>query len=307
MFNHIHGHSHYSLLQAIGNLKAIAKQIKSLGQEVMPISDYNGMYGAIQQFAIAEKEWLKPLIGVDLCTHTVKEGKTERSYYMTLLAKNYEGYRTLLEIVSEAHTEGSDTSACFPIEKLNNRTDNIIGIMGGHRSYLSWLVDQWESEKKLTELMKIYAWYFPQDQFFFEITAQSYEKIPTLKKVNETIISLSESTNIPCLVDNDFHHVSADEKDAFDIAGCIKDGKQYYEHGRKKIDGDWHIMSEREIVNVLAGNGYSPEQIQTWTDNNQQLIDMIDVKIPLHQLLFPVYESPQEIKDLYAHFEQKIA
>lgn len=307
MFNHIHGHSHYSLLQAIGNLKAIAKKIKELGQVVMPISDYNGMYGSVQHFEIAEKEWLKPLIGVDLCTHTVKEGKTERAYYMTLLAKNYEWYRTLLEIVSEAHTEGNEGSSCFPIEKLANRTDNIIGIIGGEKSYLNWLIEQGESEKKLTELMQIYAGYFPQDQFFFEVVAQSYEKVPTLKKINEIVISLCEHTSIPCLVDNDFHYVSADEKDAFDIAGCIKDGKQYYEHGRKKIAGDWHIMSEQEIVSTLSSNWYSPEQIQTWTDNNQQLIEMIDIKIPLHQLLFPVYESPQEIKDLYANFEQKTA
>lgn len=41
MFEHVHGHSHYSLLQAIGSLKGIAKQLKSLDMTTMPISDYN--------------------------------------------------------------------------------------------------------------------------------------------------------------------------------------------------------------------------------------------------------------------------
>jgi|GEM_PF-5233706 len=104
MFNHIHGHSHYSLLHAIGDLKNIAKKIKSLGQEVMPISDYNGMYGSIQHYEIAKKEGLKPLIGAEICTHAVRDGKTEKGCYMTLLAKNYDGYRELLEIVSASHT-----------------------------------------------------------------------------------------------------------------------------------------------------------------------------------------------------------
>lgn len=90
MFNHLHGHSHYSLLQAIGDLKVIAKKIKSLGQETMPICDYNGMYGSIQHYEIAKKEGLKPLVGVDLCTHVVKDGKMDKGFYMTLLAKNYE-------------------------------------------------------------------------------------------------------------------------------------------------------------------------------------------------------------------------
>lgn len=90
MFNHIHGHSHYSLLQAIGDLKPIAKKIKSLGQETMPISDYNGMYGSIQQYEVAKKEGLKPIMGVELCTHVVREGKIEKQCYTTILAKNYE-------------------------------------------------------------------------------------------------------------------------------------------------------------------------------------------------------------------------
>lgn len=90
MFNHIHGHSHYSLLQAIGDIKPIAKKIKALGQEVMPLTDYNGMYGSIQHYETAKKEGLKPLIGVELCTHVVREAKFEKPYYTTLLAKNYE-------------------------------------------------------------------------------------------------------------------------------------------------------------------------------------------------------------------------
>ncbi len=273
----------------------------------MPISDYNGMYGAIQHFIVAQKEDLKPLVGVDICTHMMKEGKLDKPYYMTLLAKNYEGYQELLKIVSEAHTGSSENTACFPIEKLRDRTTNLIGVIWGENSYIAWLLQQWESEKKMTELMQLYASYFPADQFFFEVCAQSHTELPLIKKVNDAIIALSKASSIPCLVDNNFHYVSEEEKDAFDIARCIKDGKQYYEHGRKKAEGDWHIMSEKEVISLLEANGYSKEQIQTRIDNNNQLINMIDVKIPLHQLLFPAYESPTEIKHLYEQFSAKPA
>lgn len=66
-------------------------------------------------------------------------------------------------------------------------------------------------------------------------------------------------------------------------------------------------MSETEIVSVLEKNGYEIAQIEQWISNNQQLIDMIDINIPLHQLLFPAYESPDEIKELYAKFSQQTA
>ena len=305
MFNHIHGHSHYSLLHAIWDLKAIAKKIKSLGQETMPISDYNGMYGSIQQYEIAKKEGLKPLVGVELCTHVVREGKFEKPCYTTLLAKNYEWYRMLLELVSEAHTASAYTIPHFPLEKIKDRSENLIAVIGGEHSYLCWLLHQGESQKKIEELMDVHCSFFPEWQFFFEITAQPHINVPHLKKINNAIDTLSESLDIPCVVDNNFHYVSSEEKDAFDIATCIKDGKQYYEHGRKKKEGERHIMSEDEITKVMEKNGYTETQISGFITNNQSLIDMIDVNIPLHQLLFPVYESPGEIKDLYAKFQSE--
>lgn len=128
--------------------------------------------------------------------------------------------------------------------------------------------------------------------------------VPHYKKINTAIITLSKQLEIPCVVDNNFHYILPSDKDACDIASCIKDGKQYYEHGRKKKEGEWHIMSEDEIVETLIHNGYQHDQIHEWIANNQKLIDSIDVTIPLHQLLFPIYESPENITELYQHFQQ---
>ncbi len=64
-------------------------------------------------------------------------------------------------------------------------------------------------------------------------------------------------------------------------------------------------MSEKEITDICEKDGYSSEQIEGRIANNQQLVDMIDVQIPLHQLLFPVYESPDNIKELYSQFTAK--
>lgn len=152
--------------------------------------------------------------------------------------------------------------------------------------------------------MSIYRSYFPDGQFFFEVTAQDYRNVPAFKKINSAIIELSTSLSIPCVVDNNFHYIAPDDKDAADIATCIKDGKQYYEHGRKKKEGEWHIMTEHEVTQVLITDGYQANQIEQWIDNNQKLIDMINVEIPLHKLLFPVYESPENVKELYDSFLQ---
>lgn len=155
--------------------------------------------------------------------------------------------------------------------------------------------------------MDLHRSYFPEGQFFFEITAQPYHDVLALRKIDSCILSLSKTLSIPCLVDNNFHYVSPDDKDAFDIATCIKDGKQYYEHGRKKKEGLWHIMNEDEITQTLEKNSYDTSMIEEFIGNNQKLIELIDIQIPLHQLLFPVYESPDNIKELYQQFSTESA
>ena len=85
--------------------------------------------------------------------------------------------------------------------------------------------------------------------------------MPQLKKIDNCILSLSEALSIPCVIDNNFHYVSPEEKDAYDIATCIRDGKQYYEHGRKKSDALGHIMNEKEIISIASKNGYADEQV----------------------------------------------
>ncbi|HCY21095.1 TPA: hypothetical protein DIC40_04555 [Patescibacteria group bacterium] len=48
MFIHLHGHSTFSFLEAIGKPAKIAARAKELGMSAIAITDYNGMFGAIK-------------------------------------------------------------------------------------------------------------------------------------------------------------------------------------------------------------------------------------------------------------------
>ena len=55
MYIHLHGHSHYSLLEAIGKPQDIVAQIKGLGMSAASLTDYNGMYGAVDFYQKCQK------------------------------------------------------------------------------------------------------------------------------------------------------------------------------------------------------------------------------------------------------------
>lgn len=65
-FVHLQVHSHYSLLEAIGTPAHLAKQAHALGMDTLTLTDYNGLYGAIEFIKACKKENIKPLIGVEL-------------------------------------------------------------------------------------------------------------------------------------------------------------------------------------------------------------------------------------------------
>jgi len=62
MFTHLHGHSTFSFLEAIGKPNKILARAKELEMNAIAITDYNGMYGIIKFYQTAKDERIKPII-----------------------------------------------------------------------------------------------------------------------------------------------------------------------------------------------------------------------------------------------------
>ena len=72
-----------------------------------------------------------------------------------------------------------------------------------------------------------------------------------------------------------------------------------YDANRRKPDGKYHIMTEKEIKEICLKNGYSESEIDERMTNNVNIANQIDAKILLNQKLFPKYEIPEEMRELY--------
>lgn len=71
MFVHLHGHSHYSLLEAIGQVGPLIVRAKELGFGVIPVTDYHGMYGIMEFYTKAKKADIKPICGIELTLSSI--------------------------------------------------------------------------------------------------------------------------------------------------------------------------------------------------------------------------------------------
>src|SRR3990167_5864526 len=107
-FVHLHTHTEYSLLDGLSKIPKLVKAAKELGMEALSITDHGVLYGAIEFYKVCKEAGIKPIIGCELYvarrSHKDKEGKMDTEpYHLTVLAKNYEGYKNLMKLTSLAH------------------------------------------------------------------------------------------------------------------------------------------------------------------------------------------------------------
>src|SRR3954462_9318045 len=64
-FTHLHVHTEYSLLDGLSRVKELVKQTRKLGMDSIALTDHGVLYGAIEFYLAAQKEGVKPIIGVE--------------------------------------------------------------------------------------------------------------------------------------------------------------------------------------------------------------------------------------------------
>ncbi len=76
------------------------------------LTDHGAMFGALDFYQAARRHEIKPILGVEAYVAPRSRfdrtpGDDEEKYrHLTLLARNDQGYRNLLRLVTDAHLEG---------------------------------------------------------------------------------------------------------------------------------------------------------------------------------------------------------
>ncbi|HMY80954.1 MAG TPA: PHP domain-containing protein [Candidatus Absconditabacterales bacterium] len=301
MFVHLHGHSHYSLLEAIGQVGPLIVRAKELGFGVIPVTDYHGMYGIMEFYTKAKKADIKPICGIELTLSSIIGKRPSVDQFITLIAQHIDGYNNLLALTSIANTLGMDEIPTIDIQTLKEHSHGLICLVGSPRSWIGSLILSGQTqavEQSLQTLQPLFG-----GQLYLDMTAQSYRLEPTLRPLNDQLIVLSDAFHIPLVVNTNFHYINPEDKIAYEVALAIKDQKLMRDQDRRKVLGDYHIMSEQEVHGILVDNGYSEQQIGQWFATNQVVADSIDLQLPKMTHKFPKYKNPPEIVALYEQFQ----
>jgi DNA polymerase-3 subunit alpha len=301
MYIHLHWHSHYSLLEAIGKVPKIIDKAKELGFPAIGITDYHGMYGIMEFYTKATKYGIKPICGIELTISHILGKKPDQEQFIVLIAKNYTGYKNLMKLTTIANTKGMDIVPTLDGQTLEQYHEGLICVLGGPRSLLARWIDSIKAAEPIETISKEIAQYqrlFGSD-LYLEVIAQDYTLEPSLKALNNQIILLWQHFQLPIIVSSNFHYVAPSDRLAFETALAIKDQRLMTDPNRRKLLGEYHIMSEEQVHAILTKNWYSEEQIGIRFDTNQSVSDTIALELPKPIAKFPLYKTSQEFAELY--------
>ena len=287
-FTHLHVHTEYSLLDGAARIGDLVARAKELGFESLAITDHGVMFGVIDFYRECRKNGIKPVIGCEVYTaartlHDKDAEKDKHMGHLVLLAKNNQGYRNLMKIVSEAYRHGFYYKPRVDKNLLRQYSDGIIALsacLAGEVQYRLMNRDYDGARKEALDMLEI----FGEGNYYLELQDQGLEEeariLPDMKK-------LHDETGIPFVATNDVHYVRREDSVAQDVLMCIQMGTTVDDDSRMRFANDqFYLKSEDEMRRIFAN-------IPEACDNTAKIAQQCDVTFTFGELHLPDFQVPE--------------
>jgi len=289
-FVHLHNHTIYSLLDGLTKIDELVEMAKSDGAPAVAISDHGVMYGVIDFYQKCKKAGIKPIIGVEAYLapesrfNKATRDDSERNYHLLLLAKNNQGYKNLLKLVTLSNLEGYYYKPRIDWEILSKYSEGLIACTACLGGEIPRLINSGKIDRA-KQRIKEYNDLFGQGNFYLEI--QPHPDIEGQDHINNTLIGLSREFNIPLVATNDVHYLRPEDYDAQDVLLCLQTKRKKADTDRMEMHGrDFYYKKAEEMYKVFA---HIPEALE----NTLKIAEMCNVEIELGKIQLPHFDVPE--------------
>ena len=289
-FVHLHCHSEYSLLDGLSRIKDMVHRAQELGMPAIALTDHGALYGAIDFYVASRAAGLKPIVGVE--TYVARRTRFDRDpkvdqkpFHLVLLAKNIEGYRNLVHMVSLAHLEGYWSRPRIDKDLLREHAAGLIGLSACLQGEVSVALRENDVERAVAAASE-YEAILGKGNFFLELHNHG---LPEEEPVREGLRQVAARTGVPLVVTNDFHYVHKEDAEAQDIMTCIQMGKTVDMPDRlRMIDNPELYLKTADDMAALF-----PDDREA-VRNTVRIAAMTDLQLPLGDLRLPHFPMPTD-------------
>ncbi len=309
-FIHLHVHTYYSILDGQSKISKLVDKAIGNGMRGMAITDHGDMFGIKEFFDYCtgvnkkrQKEGLepfKPIFGCEMyvARHGLKEqknGKEDQSgYHLIVLAKNYQGYKNLIKLVSRSWTDGYYMRPRTDRVDLERYHEGLIvcsaciagevpakilkGDIAGAREAVEWYHNLFGDD-----------YYLELQRHEVKDPAQraNRETFPLQQQANKVLMELAREYGIKLVCTNDVHFVDEENAEAHDHLLCLSTGKELDDPTRMLYSKqEW--FKTREEMNAIFSD--VPEALS----NTLEILDKVEFYSLDHDPIMPFFPIPEE-------------
>ena len=282
-FVHLNLHTEYSLLEGVNSIDSFLARAKELGMNSLAVTDYANMFCAIEFYEKAKKMGIKPIIGLELPLYEKEE---QNIFTLTLLAKDYEGYKNLVKLASELYKKKDNRELRINKEILKEHSKGLIALSSSMKGEIGKAILMNFPSEKLDKIVDEYIEIFSKENFYLEI--QANELLET-KVINDKFYEIAKLKNIELVATNNVHYVDRDGYELQDIVICIQSGWKLKDKNRKRaVSKELYLKSKEEMQRSLD------ERFHKAIENTNYIASLCNLEIKFGNLQFPYYEVPNQ-------------
>jgi DNA polymerase-3 subunit alpha len=279
------------------------------GMRGMALTDHGDMFGVKELFDYCNKvngsrkkqglEPFKPIFGCEMyVAHRKKEQREaekgdKSGYHLIVLAKNYNGYKNLIKLVSRSWVDGFYMRPRTDREDLERFHEDLIVcsacIAGEVPSKL--IRDDIAGAREAIE------WYHRVfgDDYYLELQRHEVkdpsiranrETYPLQQKANGYLIDLAKEYGIKLVCTNDAHFVDEENAEAHDHLLCLSTGKDLDDPSRMLYSKQEWFKTKEEMNEIFAD---VPEALS----NTLEILDKVEFYSIEHEPIMPFFPIPE--------------
>ena len=309
-FIHLHVHTHYSILDGQSKVNKIVDKAVADGMKGMAITDHGVMFG-IKEFADycsginkgRKKEGLepfKPIFGCEMYvarhhkTDKIAENGDKSGYHLIVLAKNIQGYKNLIQLVSRAWVDGFYYRPRTDREDLEKYHEGLIVCSACIAGEVPAKILRGDMEGA-REACEWYHRVFGDDYYLelqrHEVTDPTLlanrETFPLQQKANKVLIEMAREYGIKLVCTNDCHFEDKDTAEAHDHLLCLSTGKDLDDPDRMRYTKQEWFKTRQEMNDIFSD---IPEALT----NTLEILDKVEIYSIEHGPIMPFFPIPED-------------
>ena len=280
IFSHLRISSEFSISQGLLTINQIVDCAQKNNIPSVALTDKSNMFAMVKFFNKCEAAGIKPISGSSI--RVIFDGD-DSSHDLLCLAKNNDGHRNLMQVISSAHNNYNYQSPIINFDDLKTFKDDIIVISGGKDSHIYELSKQnklEEIENKIDDFLMVF-----KDDFFIEVQKTNR---PDEIDYFSNILPLSSKKGVPLIATNDVLFAKKDDYEIHETKVCINTGKTLNDPNREKpFSNEQYFKSSDEMQKLFNG-------FDELIDNTNEVAKKCNVSLHTKGYFLPEYPVPKE-------------